>query len=110
MVKCIQLNPELTELTFPKAELIYTTHALERAKEKKLPVLKTLTINQGTVVEQYPCGKLTVRLRGMLNEYDLLMVIAENPSKFGWVVITTFKNHKDDKHETFNRERVANYV
>ncbi len=102
----VKTKPELAKMTFDKMFIVYTHHAKEKAYERGVPVLKSLTIKEGAVVECEPFEqKLVVRLKGMLKDYDVVLVVVRSIE--GWTCLTTYKNHVNDQHETLNMERVA---
>ena len=103
----IQLNPELAKLEFPEMGLVYTKHALFRCEQKRLPILTKLAILRGTVVECEPYNqKLIVRIPNLIKQgkYDLVLVLKKQLS--GWLVLTTYRNHCQDNHQTLKLKQI----
>lgn len=97
MILNIKTSPELYDITLPAQKLIYTKHALARSVEKGLPVLNSLKIEKGQVVEAEPlANKIVARVSGILLDFDICLVLVLKHN--GMLVLTTYKNHCNDRH------------
>lgn len=106
MILNIKFNPEITRIKLGQISLIWTNHALERAREKNIYIYNQI-IPDGKLVEieidKKALNKIIVRLPTN-NDYDDVLVLV--PNRKSWVVVTCWANHRLDNHKTLCKKRL----
>lgn len=104
----VQLNPELSLITRPRAALTWTRHAQERVRTKRVEFSESVQIEKGQVVEleltHQRVSKLVIR-QAQCPDWDRVLVLVPNGE--GWTVVTCWLNRKTDTHKTLNRSRIS---
>lgn len=111
-VKNIAVHKELSDIKLGSISLQYTHHAHVRSKEKDIDITRTITVDNNSVVE-IECSRMTnritkyvVRVSHCVN-YDKVLVLVPSRQYNQYKVLTVWLNHKNDKHNTLNLNRLA---
>ena len=105
----VATHPEIGNIKVPyPTALRWTRHATEQRVDRDVDLVHKLP-NVYTVVEmeteREEISKLVVRYPDPVGEMDTVLVIV--PKWYGWLVVTCWRNHRDDTHKTLDLRRMG---
>lgn len=105
----IALNPELAELRLGRIRLLHSKHAVEQSQLRHIEIPTLIVIDKGMLVEIEADGRRLTKAVARFGRPDSIWddCIVLRPIEGDlWLVVTCWRNRRDDKHETLNLKRI----